>query len=187
MQVTPLKLKQASAVLGIPAKDLQNFVQFGVVKAKRREGLYRFDEAELLQAKIGWYLRASLGVSTGCLVRFVQLASKAAMSGEKRPQFIWLRSRPSPGSVQIEVKIPVRSLAKEIEERLPLAEAYKDLPRGRRRRGWKTQFLNALGEAAIDIGTVGKDDILRAVRNQRRTTRAEPEITVASKAKSTSA
>ena len=58
MQTTLLKLKQASAVLGMPAKDLQNFVQFGVVKPKRREGLYWFDANVLLQAKVGWYLEA---------------------------------------------------------------------------------------------------------------------------------
>jgi hypothetical protein len=187
MQVPPLKLKQASAVLGMPAKDLQNFVQFGVVKPKRREGLYWFDEGVLLQAKIGWYLRESLGVSTSCLVRLVQLASKAAMSGQKWRQFIWLRSRPSPGSVPIEVRIPVRSLAKEIEERLPLAELYRDLPRGRKRPGWETEFLNAVGEAAVELGDISEEDILRVVRSQRKATRSEPEITVASETTSTSA
>ena len=36
--VTPSKLKQASAVLGMPTKELQNLVQFGVVKPRRRSG-----------------------------------------------------------------------------------------------------------------------------------------------------
>ena|SRR5256885_10817336 len=36
--VTPSKLKQASAVLGMPTKELQNLVQFGVVKPRRRRG-----------------------------------------------------------------------------------------------------------------------------------------------------
>jgi hypothetical protein len=180
MQATPLKLKQASAVLGMSAKDLQNFVQFGVVKPKRREGLYWFDEGVLLQAKIGWYLRESLGVSTSCLVRLVQLASKAAMSGDKWQQFIWVRSRPA--SVAIEVRIPVRSLAREIQERLPLAKLYRDLPRGRKRPGWKTEFLDSLGEAAVDLGDISEEDILRAVKNQRKATRSGPEITIASEA-----
>jgi hypothetical protein len=182
MQATPLKLKQASAVLGMSAKDLQNFVQFGVVKPKRREGLYWFDEGVLLQAKIGWYLRESLGVSTSCLVRLVQLASKAAMSGDKWQQFIWVRSRPASGSVAIEVRIPVRSLAREIQERLPLAKLYRDLPRGRKRPGWKTEFLDSLGEAAVDLGDISEEDILRAVKNQRKATRSGPEITIASEA-----
>ena len=187
MPGTPLKLKQASAVLGMPSKDLQNFVQFGIVKPRRRDGWYWFDQRVLLQAKIGWYLRESLGVSTSCLVRLVQLASKAAMSGDKWRQFIWVRSRPSSGSVPIEVRIPVRSLAKEIEERLPLAKLYRDLPRGRKRPGWKTEFLDALGEAAVDLGDIGEENILRVVKNQRKATRSEPEITVASEATSTSA
>jgi hypothetical protein len=38
MQKQRLKLKQASAVLQIEPKELQNLVQFGVVKPKRFEG-----------------------------------------------------------------------------------------------------------------------------------------------------
>jgi len=36
MMRVELKLKQASAVLGVPPKDLQNFVQAGVLKTRRR-------------------------------------------------------------------------------------------------------------------------------------------------------
>src|ERR1700687_26769 len=187
MQTTLLKLKQASAVLGMPAKDLQNFVQFGVVKPKRREGLYWFDANVLLQAKVGWYLKQSLGVSTNYLARFVQLACKAVVSADKGRQFIWVRSRPSSGSVAIEIKIPVRSLAEEIEERLPLAKLYRDLPKGRKRSVWKAEFLDALGEAAVDLGGVSDEDIRQAVKKQRKATKSEPEITVASEATSTSA
>ena len=187
MQTEGLKLKQASAVLGMPAKDLQNFVQFGVVKPKRREGRYWFDRNVLLQAKIGWYLRQSLGISTGYLVRLVQLAAKAAASGEEWRQFVWVRSRPCPGSAAIEVRIPVWSLAEEIEERLPLAKMYRDLPRGRKRSGWKAEFVEALSDAAVDLGQVSEGDILEAVRKQRKAARSEPEITVASEATSTRA
>jgi hypothetical protein len=187
MQTASLKLKQASAVLGMPPKELQNFVQFGVVKPRRREGLYWFDQNVLLQAKIGWYLRESLGVSTGYLARLVQLICKVATSGEKQRQFIWVRSRPSSGSAAIEVRIPVQSLAEEIEERLPLANVYKDLPRGRKRPGWKAEFLETLSEAAVDLGDLSEEDILQAVKKQRKATKSEPEITVASEATTTSA
>ena len=187
MQNTSLKLKQASAVLGMPPKELQNFVQFGVVKPKRREGLYWFDQNVLLQAKIGWYLRVSLGVSTSYLARLVQLTCRAASSGDKQRQFIWVRSRPSSGSAAIEIRIPVRSLAKEIEERLPLANVYKDLPRGRKRPGWKADFLETLGEAAVDLGELSEEDILQAVTSQRQAKRSEPEMTVASEATTTGA
>ena len=43
-----LKLKQASAVLQIQPKELQNLVQFGVVKPSRSEGTYFFDAKVLL-------------------------------------------------------------------------------------------------------------------------------------------
>ena len=187
METSPLKLKQASAVVGMPAKDLQNFVQLGVIKPKRREGLYWFDENVLLQAKIGWYLRQSLGVSTNYLARLVQMTAKAAASETKWRQFVFLRSRPFSGSPAIELKIPVRSLAEEIEERLPLARLYRDLPRGRKRAGWKAEFLRALNEAAADLGDISEQEILEAVKMQRRTKSAEPEITVASEEASTRA
>jgi hypothetical protein len=170
----------------MPPKELQNFVQFGVVKPKRREGLYWFDQNVLLQAKIGWYLRVSLGVSTNYLARLVQLTYKAANAGGVQ-QFICVRSRPFAGSEAIEIKIPVRSLAEEIEERLPLANVYKDLPRGRKRRRWKTEFTDTLREAAVDLGNLSEEDILQAVRNQRQSKRSVPEMTVASEASTTGA
>jgi hypothetical protein len=33
MQTISFKLRQASVVLGVPPKDLQNFVQMGVIRA----------------------------------------------------------------------------------------------------------------------------------------------------------
>ena len=39
MLAVELKLKQASAVLGIDPKDLQNLVQFQVLRPRRRVGL----------------------------------------------------------------------------------------------------------------------------------------------------
>jgi hypothetical protein len=43
-----LKLKQASAVLQVDPKELQNLVQFGVAKPKRSEGTHFFDADALL-------------------------------------------------------------------------------------------------------------------------------------------
>lgn len=63
------------------------------------------------------------------------------------------------GKVQIE---------EQIEERISRADLYKDLPRGRKRQGWKKEFLNSLKEAAQDIGEVSEDEILRTVRSCRR-------------------
>lgn len=58
------------------------------------------------------------------------------------------------------------------------ADLYKDMPRGRKRRGWKKEFLESLTEAAKDIGEVSEEEILRTVRTYRREKRV-PEITVA--------
>ena len=49
-----LKLKQASAVLKVEPKELQNLVQFGVVKPKRVDGIYLFDKEALLTAKVAF-------------------------------------------------------------------------------------------------------------------------------------
>ena len=98
-----------------------------------------------------------------------------------------MRSRPFAGSEAIEIKIPVRSLAQEIEERLPLANVYKDLPRGRKRPGWKAEFTDTLREAAVDLGDLSEEDILQAVKSQRQSKRSVPEMTVASEATTTSA
>ena len=43
MEAMELKLKQASAVLGVAPKDLQNLVQFKVLRPTRRDSFYWFD------------------------------------------------------------------------------------------------------------------------------------------------
>jgi hypothetical protein len=74
--------------------------------------------------------------------------------------------------------VPFRALEEQIEERMSRAEIYRDLPRGRKRRGWKKEFLRSLAEAAKNIGEVSEEEILRTVRNYRKE-RLAPEITVA--------
>jgi len=44
------------------------------------------------------------------------------------------------------------------------ADLYKDLPRRRKRRGWKKEFLESLSDAAKDIGEISEEEILRTVR-----------------------
>lgn len=57
---------------------------------------------------------------------------------------------------------------------------YRDMPRGRKRVGWKKEFLEALSEAAKDIGEISEEEIQRTIRNYR-VERRMPEITVAAK------
>jgi len=61
------------------------------------------------------------------------------------------------------------------------ADLYKDLPRGRKRRRWKKEFLQSLADAAKDIGEISEAEILRTVRTYRKERRI-PEITVAAEA-----
>jgi hypothetical protein len=167
-----LKLKQASTVLGVPSKDLQNLIQLGVLKPKKRADCYWFDPNLLLQAKVAWHLKESLGVSTKFLTRIIE-----SLSGERAN--ILVTSRLAPGSAAIQIRIPVARLNAEIERQMPLAEVARDLPRGRKRPGWKREFLKSLEEAAGDLGDLPQEDILRAIRDYRKARKVPPEISIA--------
>ena len=174
-----LKLKQASAVLGVPPKDLQNLVQLGVIRPLRRGGTYWFDTHLLLKAKVAFYLRQSLGSSSDLLAKFTEALSRNL--GQKD---IRLLSRPVNGADAVQVKIPIRALAQELESQLPLAAAYRDLPRGRKRAGWKREFLRSLQKAAADLGGVSEQQILKSVREYRSGPKKRlPEITVIARTK----
>lgn len=84
-----LKLKQASAVLQVAPKDLQNLVQFGVVKPKRAEGTYCFDPGTLLVAKVAFYLKESLGTRSRVLSKLMNAfsASKEKLKAEN-PSYV---------------------------------------------------------------------------------------------------
>ena len=94
------------------------------------------------------------------------------------PNYVVFNCRLTAEEEPIKLGVPFRALAEQVEERMNRADLYKDLPRGRKRRGWKKEFLESLTEAARDIGEVSEGEILRTVRNYRRERRA-PEITVA--------
>lgn len=179
MQPIELKLKQASAVLGVSPKDLQNLVQLKVVRPPRRDSFYWFDNRLLLEAKLAFYLKESLGTSSELLARFTEAFSREL--GDQEPgklQYVWLRSRPPRGQETIEVRIPLRNLARELEQQLPLASIHKDLPRGRKRPGWKREFLQSLKAAAGDLSGVEASQIAEAVRNYRVERKRLPEISV---------
>lgn len=94
-----------------------------------------------------------------------------------------LRSRPVNGANAVEIKIPVRSLAQELEEQIPLASAYRDLPRGRKRLGWKKDFLWSIQKVAADLGNISEEKILKTVRESRTGRKKLPEITVVARSK----
>ena len=174
-----LKLKQASAVLQIHPKELQNLVQFGVVKPSRSEGTYFFDTKALMVAKVASYLKDSLGTRTSVLSKLMHAfsASEEKLKAEN-PKYIVFSCRLGMEEEPIKLGVPFRSFGEQIEARMGKAALYKDMPRGRKRRGWKKEFLESLTESAKDIGDVSEEEISRAVRTYRREKRV-PEITVA--------
>jgi len=179
MRTVQLKLKQASAVLETPPKALQNLVQFGVLKPKQRGGLFVFDATTLYAAKVALFLKAALGIKTELLSEFTEaLLNRLPSLGEKQADILVFKSRPSPGSVVVEVRVPFRELAQQVEERLQRVELYKDLPRGRKRPAWKKAFLATLKEAAREMGDVSTEEILEAVRQYRNEEKTRPEVTV---------
>ena len=93
-------------------------------------------------------------------------------------RYLSLRSRPARGREPIEVRIPLRDLAKELNEQLPLAAVYKDLPRGRKRPGWKREFARSLKAAAADLSGVSESQVAEAIRGFRAERSRLPEITV---------
>jgi hypothetical protein len=83
----------------------------------------------------------------------------------------------------VEIKIPLRALARELEGQIPLASVYQDLPRGRKRAGWKRDFLRNIQKAGQDLGNISQEDILKTVREHRLRRRKLPEITVVARTK----
>jgi hypothetical protein len=173
------KLKQASVVAEVPPKDLQNLVQFKVVRPKRRGRAYWFDRDTLLQAKCAFYLKETLGASTGHLASFVRaLASRTDLAKERAS--VRIESSPRAGLPPVGIIVPVGMLRRQLDARMPLAAVAKDLPPGRRRPGWKQEFLQSMRDAAREMPELSDDEILSVVRRYRRT-RGRPEISVAAK------
>ena len=179
MQKPGLKLKQASAILQIEPKELQNFVQFGVVRPQRSEGTYIFDANTLLLARVAFCLKESLGIRTSVLSKLMNvfLASEKELKSEN-PKYIVFTCQLSEEEDPIKVAVPFRTLGEQVRKRMARVDLYRDLPRGRKRPGWKKEFFESLTEAAKDIGGVSRQEILQAVRTYRKERRT-PVITVA--------
>ena len=181
---TELKLKQASAVLGVTPKDLQNLVQHGVIRPRRRAGLYYFDRNTLLQAKVVTYLKGSLDASSAYLLRFTKAMAKLPDFASGQPAIVRLTAKFYPDEPPLMVMIPLGALAAELDRRLPLAGIARDLPRGRKRPGWKREFLKTLSDASRDLEGASEKTILDAIRNVR-SRGTKPELTVVAEAAET--
>jgi hypothetical protein len=78
----------------------------------------------------------------------------------------------------VEVRIPLASLARELTEQLPRAEVYPDLPRGRRRPGWRRELARRLESASRDLSGITESEITKVIRAYRVEKKRMPEITV---------
>jgi hypothetical protein len=174
-----LKLKQANAVLGVPPKDLRNLVQFKVLQPARRDSFYWFNNRLLLEAKVALYLKESLGSSPEVLALFTRALAMLRDEDVTKVRYLSLRSRPAKSREPIEVRIRLRDLANELQEQLPRATVWQDLPRGRKRAGWKCEFTRTLEAAAKDLSGVTESQIAEAIRGFRAERKKLPEITVA--------
>jgi hypothetical protein len=181
MEAVQLKLKQASAVLGVPPKELQNFVQLGVVRPRRRNDVFWFDANLLLQAKVAFYVKAAWRPSTDCLAQITKELSRVNLIKMNWDSLL-LASTPGEGRAPVEIKVPLGELKTELEEGFPLAQAYKDLPRGRKRRGWKEEFVSTLQQAGQEMGDVSEAEIAKKIRAYRRERKKQPEIRLVAQA-----
>lgn len=171
-----LKLKQASAVLDVTPKDLQNFVQAGVLRPRRQGNLRYFDRKQLLSAKVAFFLKDSLGASARYLSRFTRAVSAVPGFASGAAEAVRLESGAS-GARRVSILIPVRVLASELDQRLPLAELVRDLPRGRKRATWKGEIREALREGSKSLERMSPADIARTVADVRRRRRkSEPTV-----------
>lgn len=150
-----------------------------MLKPSRKDAYYWFDTRRLLEAKVTLYLKESLGASTEVLARFAAaLSSDVTDQDWTRLRYLRLSSRPVRGREAIEVRIPLRNLAKELDEQLPRAQLYQDLPRGRKRPGWKRDLLRNLEAAADDLTGITSVEIRAAIRGYRARKKGLPEVTV---------
>lgn len=125
------------------------------------------------------YLKESLGTRTSVLSKLMDAFSAYEEKFRMQsPNYVVFNCRLTAEEEPIKLGVPFRALEEQVEERMNRVDLYKDLPRGRKRRGWKKEFLESLSEAAKDIGEISEEEILRTVRTYRREKRV-PEITVA--------
>lgn len=164
----PLKLKQACAVLNVQPKELQNFVQFGVLSPKMHNEMYFFGRETLYKAKVAFFLKKALGTSNQSLKVLLDENAQTFVGLDfQKPRCLVLTSHVAEIEEPVEVKVPFGRLVDELEERLSKIWLYRDLPRGRKREGWKEEFIATLTEAAEEMGDVSPDDLRNEIRAYR--------------------
>jgi hypothetical protein len=179
MPTIQLKLREASAILGVNPKDLQNLVQFGVLQPERRDRFFVFDATSLLEARVAFYLKESLGTSVPLLARFIrEIFAEAQKSKSGRFSDVSISSRPVSGKEVVRIEVPLRALATDLEARLPKPKASRNEADGRGRKGWKKEITRAFEDMAEDLKGISEKDILSEIKSYRAQRRKTPEISV---------
>jgi hypothetical protein len=179
MQTIQFKLREACAILGVAPKDLQNLVQFGVLQPQRKDRFFVFDTALLLEAKVAFYLKESLGTSVPLLARFTREIFKDVQKS-KSGLFtnVSILSRPVRGKEVVRIEIPLQALAAELETQLPTSESLRKGTSGKTSKGWKEEITRTFEEASDDLKGVTEREILDEIKLYRAQRRKTPEITV---------
>jgi hypothetical protein len=179
METTRLKLREASAVLGVTPKDLQNLVQFGVLRPQRQDRFFVFDAPLLLEAKVAFYLKESLGTSVPLLARFTrEIFKDAGRSWTSKISNVSILSRPSRGREVVKIEIPLEALARELREQLPTTESRSREGNGRTRKQWKEEITRTFEEASGDLKNTTDRKIIDDIKQYRTQRKKSPEISV---------
>jgi hypothetical protein len=104
----------------------------------------------------------------------------------RTPAIVRLSASAWKGDPPVEIRIPLGALAAELGRRLPLADVARDLPPGRKRLGWKRDFLASVREAAVDLKGVSDRQITDTINAYRRD-RVKSVMTVVAEATSQTA
>jgi len=179
MQTIQLKLREASAVLGVAPKELQNLVQFGVLQPQREDRFFVFDAALLLEAKVAFYLKESLGTSVPLLARFTKEIFKDAQKS-KSGQFsnVSILSRPFRGNEVVRIEVPLQALQAELAAQLPASETLGKETGAKNRKIWKEEIIRTFEEASGDLKGVTEREILDEIKLYRAQRRKTPDISV---------
>jgi hypothetical protein len=179
MRTVQLKLREASTVLGVAPKDLQNLVQFGVLQPQRKDRFFVFDRALLLEAKVAFYLKESLGTSVPLLARFTrEIFKDAEWAKPGSVANVSLLSRPARGKEVVRIEIPLQALDRELEAQLPSAEPRDKDASGQKRANWKAQITRAFEDAADNLEGTTERDIQEEIKRYRAQRKKSPEISV---------
>ena len=172
------RLKEASLVLGVSPTDPQNLVQFGVLQPRRQDRVFVFNSTTLLEAKVAFYLKESLGTSLPLLARFAKEIFRE-MPGLKRGPTpnISILSRPLRGKKPVQIEVPLRALTAEREAQLPTEKAPRNRGKSERNR-WREEITRTGTEAAEDLKGTSRKQNLDEVKRYRKKRKKSPEITV---------